>query len=307
MARGQFEFFQLRCFVAVAEELNFRRAAERLNMTQPPLSRQIKLLEHALGLQLFERSNRQVSLTPAGKSFLGNATDILQRAEYAALLAKQAERGQVGTIAMGFVPSAALEFVPRIVSALREALPGVTFNPTEMMSYEIVEALNSGQIDLGLTRSSGRQLELDSVRVVSEPFVLAVPATHLLARKESPAVADLDGADFVSYSTERGGFVREMLNALFAGQGVSLRTAMEVSQTHSVVALVNRDIGAAFVPSSTQAMRMQNVVYRPVDLPDWFRSELYLITGRKRREALHTRVRDIILSALKAYSPQVPV
>ncbi len=306
MATGQFEFFQLRCFVAVAEELNFRRAAERMHMTQPPLSRQIKLLEHALGLLLFERTNRQVSLTPAGATFLVNATDILQRAEYAALSAKQAERGEVGAIAMGFVPSAALEFVPRIVSALRQALPGVTFNPTEMMSYEIVEALNSGQIDLGLTRSSGRQTDLESIRVISETFVLATPSSHPLAHKDRPTLADLDGLDVVAYSTERGGFVREMQNALFAGADVSPRVALDVSQTHSVVALVNRGIGVAFVPSSTQAMRMANVVYRHVDLPDWFRSELYLIAGHKRRVALHSRVRDIILDALGAYAPHVP-
>ncbi|MCB1491215.1 MAG: LysR family transcriptional regulator, partial [Rhodobiaceae bacterium] len=140
MARGRYELNQLRCFVAVAEELNFRRAAERLAMTQPPLSRQIKLLEHGIGLTLLERSNRAVRLTPAGESFLVSATDLLQRAEHAVLTARQAERGEIGAIAMGFVPSAALEFVPRIVDAMSEKLPQVSFNPTEMMSYEIVEA-----------------------------------------------------------------------------------------------------------------------------------------------------------------------
>ena len=116
-----FEFFQLRCFVAVAEELNFRRAAERLNMTQPPLSRQIRLLEDRVGVKLFDRTNRRVRLTSAGEDFFANAIDILQRAEHAVLTARQAERGEIGSVAMGFVPSASLEFIPRIVGAVAAA------------------------------------------------------------------------------------------------------------------------------------------------------------------------------------------
>ena len=306
MATGKFEFFQLRCFVAVSEELNFRRAAERMNMTQPPLSRQIKLLEHALGLSLFDRTNRQVQLTPAGASFLASATEILQRAEHAVLSARQSERGEAGDVAMGFVPSAALEFVPRIVSALRRDLPDVTFKPTEMMSYEIIEALISGQLDFGLTRSSGRHRELDSVRIVSEPFVAAIPKAHRLAGVESLTLADLGGEDFIAYSTERGGFIRDMQSAYFASEGIEPRTVLEVSQTHTVLSLVNRGIGIAFVPSSAQAMRMDNLAYRSVDLPARVRSELFLISGPKRRAALHQNVRDIMMSELAGYVPSVP-
>lgn len=306
MASGQFEFFQLRCFVAVAEELNFRRAAERMNMTQPPLSRQIKLLEHGLGLTLFDRTNRQVQMTPAGSSFLASATEILQRAEHAVLSARQAERGEAGAVAMGFVPSAALEFVPRIVSSLQRDLPGVTFNPTEMMSYEIIEALISGQLDFGLTRSSGRHGELQSARIVSESFVLAVPATHALACAERPGLADLDGEDFVAYSTERGGFIRDVHSAVFANEGIAPRTVLEVSQTHTVLALVNRGIGLALVPSSAQAMRMDNLVFRSIELPERVRSELFLISGPKARATLHRNVRNIMISELAGYTATIP-
>ncbi|MEP2139257.1 MAG: LysR family transcriptional regulator, partial [Erythrobacter sp.] len=134
MAKTTFEFFQLRCFVTVAEELNFTRAAQRLNMTQPPLSRQIKLLEAGIGMTLLDRNKRSVRLTPAGATFRAAAIDLLERAEQAVLIARQAERGEGGTITMGFVPSAALEFVPRIVTALKRDLPDVRFTPIEMMS-----------------------------------------------------------------------------------------------------------------------------------------------------------------------------
>ena len=301
MASGRFEFHQLRCFVAVAEELNFRRAAERLNMTQPPLSRQIRSLEHGLGVSLFERNNRSVRLTLAGESFLASATDLLERAEYAVLTARQAERGEIGSVAMGFVPSAALEFVPRIVHALAKRLPGVTFRPTEMMSYEILEALPSGRLDLGLTRMPENSREIELQRVVREQLVLAVHASHPLATAARPTLADLDGADFVAYSTDRGGFLREMHLRLFATSGIAPRFVQEVSQTHTVLALVNRGLGAALVPASSQSIRMEDLVYREIDTPRQFSSDLYLAFGPKRRSLLHRRVRDVIVEALAPF------
>jgi DNA-binding transcriptional LysR family regulator len=298
MARAKFELSQLRSFVAVAEELSFRRAAERLHMTQPPLSRQIQLLEHGIGLTLFDRNNRTVRLTSAGESLLTSATDLLERAEYAVLTARQAERGEVGSVAMGFVPSAAMEFVPRIVDMLSARLPAVTFRATEMMSYEIVEALLSGRLDLGLTRLSGRSREIESRRVVSETFVLALPAGHWLTTAERPTLADLDRQDYIAYSTERGGFLREIHLGLFAATGVTPRIVQEVSQTHTVLALVNRGIGLALVPNSSRSLRMEHLVYREIDVPGEFRSDLYLAVGPKRRSLLHTRVQEAILEAL---------
>lgn len=304
MASGRFELHQLRCFIAVAEDLNFRRAAERLNMTQPPLSRQIKLLETGTGLTLFDRSNRGVRLTPAGESFLVSAVDLLQRAEHAVLTARQADRGESGTVEMGFVPSAALEFLPRIIAALNEALPRVTFRPSEMMSYEIVEALLSGRLDFGLTRMARNDLGIETEHVVSDSFVLAVPRGHPLADVAAPSLADVDRLDFVSYAEDRGGYLRQVLHRLFALAGVSPRIVQEVSQTHSVLALVNGGLGVALVPASSQIMRMDNLVFRDIAIPDGFTSDLYLASGPRRRSALHDRVRAVIVEALAGFGPR---
>ena len=302
MARSGFEFHQLRCFVAVAEELNFRRAAERLNMTQPPLSRQIQLLEHAVGEALFERSNRAVRLTSAGESFLASAGDILQRAEHAAMMARQAARGEAGDVALGFVPSAAIDFVPRLVSEVRRTLPHVTVKPTEMMSYEINQALLSGRLDLGLTRTARRHAEIESTQMVNEPFVLAVPADHPLAQKAQPVLRDLDEMPFVGYSADRGGFLREMLGAVFASEGVTPQIVLEVSQTISVLALVNRGLGLALVPKSAQTVRMANLAYRDIDTPDQLRSTLYLTAGPKRLDSpLYHRLKEAALIALAPF------
>ncbi len=302
MAVKGFEFFQLRCFIAVAEELHFRRAAERMNMTQPPLSRQIRLLEEAVGLRLLDRDNRQVRLTPAGVSFYDSAADLLQRAEQAVLKARQAQRGEQGSIELGFVPSAGLEFVPLIVTALARELPGVTLSPTEMMSYEIVEAQRSGRLDLGLTRMERLRPEIGRTRAVSERFVLAIPVQHPLASQAEVRLPDLEGAPWVGYSTERGGFVRETHMAFFAASGVTPRIVQEVSQTHTVLAMVNRGIGLALVPASSRVVTMAGIVYRDIELPPQFRSDLYLVYRASRRTPLQERVRQIILDTLAPYN-----
>ena len=304
MATGRFEFHQLRCFLAVAEELNFRKAAGRLNMTQPPLSRQIQQLEHALGLTLFERSNRAVHLTPAGKSFRSSAIDLLQRAEHAVLLARQTERGESGALILGFVPSASLEFVPRIVRALNDALPDVTFTTSEMMSYEIVEELQSGRLDFGLTRTSKHGFGIDSTHVVKDGFVVAIPRTHPLVAKTLLTPEDLDGVDYVGYATERGGFLRDEQNRLFASLGIAPKFRQRVSQTHSILALVNCGIGVGLVPATSQAMQMENLTFRPIDLPPGYASDLYLATVSARASPLRARAHAVIREALAEFAPR---
>ena len=192
MAHDQFEYFQMRCFVAVAEELHFRRAAARLHLNPPPLSRQIKILEERVNLTLLERSNKRVRLTSAGESFYHSAIDIIQRSEHAVLNARQAERGETGSIALGFVPSAAFRFMPLIAKRMAEELPNVTLTPVEMMGYEVIEAQRSGRIDMGLTRMEKPRGEIDRARVVTEPFVVDLPKSHNLVKKVGLSLLDFD-------------------------------------------------------------------------------------------------------------------
>ena len=199
---------QLRCFLAVAEEVNFRRVAERLNMTQPPLSRQIKLLEHGIGLTLLERGNRMERLTPAGESLFASATDLHERVDHAVLIARQSEHVESGSVEVSFVPSASLEFVPRIIDAMASTPPNVTFNPTEMMNYEVAETLLSGHLDLGLSRMTDGISAVDAECVVREQFIFAVPKNDPLAPSPLPRISHLDGKQFVGYSADRGGVLQ---------------------------------------------------------------------------------------------------
>jgi DNA-binding transcriptional LysR family regulator len=146
------ELSQLRCFVAVAEELHFGRAAKRLFMTQPPLSRQIQLLEHDLGVELLERSSRQVHLSAAGHSFLRDARQILAFAQQASTSAQRVARGEAGRLTLGFTAVSAYSMIPQLLAQAQHALPNVDLVLREMVSVAQVEALASRMIDIGFIR-----------------------------------------------------------------------------------------------------------------------------------------------------------
>ncbi len=294
MSGQLFELQHLRAFVAVAEELNFRRAAVRLNMTQPPLSRQIGLLEHAVGARLLDRTNRSVRLTAAGRRFLSDAVEILTRAESAALFARQAARGESGTIILGFVPSAAIEVIPRIIARLRADMPGVQLTLREMMTFELIEGLLAGSLEIGLLRLPHRNTGLPLRKVWSEPFVLAMPRQHPLATKDRITLQDLDGEPFVGFSTERGGFLYEVVQGFLNSRGVKPVTLFSVAQSHTIMALINEGFGLGLVPRSNRMICMPDTVIRDLDLPPELSSDLYMGLGPKQPEALVAEVTSLI-------------
>jgi DNA-binding transcriptional LysR family regulator len=147
-----FSLARLSCFVAVAEELHFGRAAERLHMTQPPLSRQIQQLENELGVQLIDRTTRTVTLTPAGVAFLPDARRILQLAEGAAQTVKRIPAGDLGTVVVGFTAASAHAVLPRLLETAREKLPDVKLDLREMVTAAQIEGLMTGELDLGMAR-----------------------------------------------------------------------------------------------------------------------------------------------------------
>jgi len=176
------ELRHLRYFVAVAEELGFRRAAERLHLAQPPLSAQIKGLEAELGIKLLERSTRIVRLTPAGRVFLDEARLVLAAAERAEQRARRADQGLVGVLRIGVLAPAATARFASILRSYRQKFPGVLFTLHELTSTEQLQRLRADQIDVGLLRPPVGFPELDSLFLEESPMVLAVPAGHPLAK-----------------------------------------------------------------------------------------------------------------------------
>jgi DNA-binding transcriptional LysR family regulator len=261
---SMFELSQLRCFVAVAEELHFGRAAERLHMTQPPLSRQIRLLEHQVGTELFERSSRSVRLTAAGRSFLPDAARILRLADEAAATARRVAAGASGSLAIGFTATVGYGLLPALVSAVRAASSGVRLTLKEMVSAAQLEALDARQIDVGLLRPPVDHGELVALPCASESLVLALPAAAAQQWRTKPTLADCEGRPLLMYSPYEARYFHQLLTGLFERAGVLPDIVEYVSQIHSMLALVRAGIGVALIPASAALLQFEGVVYRPV-------------------------------------------
>ncbi|KQQ32334.1 LysR family transcriptional regulator [Duganella sp. Leaf126] len=257
-----FEISQLRCFVAVAEELHFSRAALRLNMTQPPLSRQIQLLEHSVGAQLLDRSSRVVRLTAAGKAFLPEAARILRLSEEAGLMARRVAKGEQGSLAIGFTSASGYTLLPEVVRRLRQRTPSIALTLKELVSTAQVEALNAGQLDLGLMRAHTVQSELLSLPIRTEGLLLAVPQAEADSWPQQPTLACLHQRHFIMYSPYEARPFYQMLSARFEQEGVAPDVVEHIGQVHTMLALVSAGLGAALVSESCARLQFDGIVFR---------------------------------------------
>ncbi|WP_293972352.1 LysR substrate-binding domain-containing protein [Sphingomonas sp.] len=260
-----FELMQLRCFVAVAEELHFGKAASRMNMTQPPLSRQIQILERILDVELFKRSSRSVELTAAGAAFMNDARRIVRLADNARLTARRAATGEIGALTLGFTAASGYSFVPKLVSHARAALPNVDLRLKEMVSTEQIDALMAGQIDIGLLRPPLRRAELDSQFVMREGLSIACLDTGVDGRPPPRTLADFDDLPVVMYSPDGARYFHDLVQGLMTNAGVAPRYVQYLSQIHSILALVGAGLGAAIVPDAARALHMDGISFHPLE------------------------------------------
>ena len=281
-----FDLNQLRCFVTVAEELHFGRAAARLNMTQPPLSRQIQVLEHIIDAPLLERTSRSVRLTPAGRSFLPEARRILKLAETASQVARRIALGKTGSLKIGYTAAASYGFLPDLIAACRARLPEVDFSLKEMVSGDQLEALASGQIDAGLLRPPIARPELASRRVLAEPLLAAIPKKHPLAAAEAVSIKDFDAQPFVMYSPYEARYFHDLLVAQFTRADVLPRYVQHLSQIHSILAMVRAGLGLAIVPAAAASLKIADVRLRPLKLRSERPVELFLVWRREDENPL---------------------
>lgn len=258
---------QLRGFVAVAEEGNFGRAAERLSITQPPLSRQIQKLENDIGLQLLERTPRGAALTPAGRTFLSDARRLLSLAAAAPLVARRVATGTSGTVRIGFTAVAAFTVLRRWMQIAQVELPDVDLVLNEMVTRDQLDALLAGEIDVGLLRSVPRSGPLHAELAHQEPLVAAIPCDDPLAQEAGPLTLDqLAEKDIVTYSPLESSYFYELVAAAFRQARIRPRYRNHVSQVHTLLALVDAGLGIALVPHSATLMNMAGIVYR--ELPE---------------------------------------
>jgi DNA-binding transcriptional LysR family regulator len=260
------ELRQLRYFVAVAEELHFRRAAARLHMSQPPLSHQLRLLEEELGCRLLDRSRQRVELTPAGDAFLRDARAVLADLERAALTAKRIHDGQTGTLRVSAVSSALLStIVPEIVQRLRAARPTVDVELRERSTRDQLRELAAGTTDLGLVPLPVQEADIDLEVLRREPTVAALPSNHPLARTPRLTLRLLAEYPFVLFPREQAPAYHDRLITSLTSAGTPLHVIQQAPETQTIVGLVAAGIGVSLVPASVQQLALHGVTYRPVD------------------------------------------
>lgn len=257
------ELRQLHYFLAVAEELSFSQAARRLNMAQPPLTRQIRQLEQELGLQLFERNSRRVALTEVGEVFVKEARHILTQVEHSIQTAQRASRGEAGQLVVAFEGSSAYDIIPASLKHYREGFPDVELIVLGLTTDQQVEALHKGGIQAGFVVPPLRQGEgLMVETVLEEPLVLALPEAHPLAAQAKVKVRSLASEAFILGQRQTGCGWYDQVIALCRRAGFSPRVAQEVSEMQVLLGLVAAGLGVTIVSGAARQFQRSGVVYR---------------------------------------------
>jgi DNA-binding transcriptional LysR family regulator len=271
-----FDINQLRCFVAVAEEMHFGRAAERMNMSQPPFSRQIQILERILAVKLLERTSRSVKLTSAGQSFLPEARHILQLLESAMGLAKRVSLGKSGSLKIGFTAMAAFGDLPRLLAASREKFVNTELILTEASSTDQLRKLHASELDIAILRPPLPVSPVQSFCLSTETLLAAVPAKHPLAEKPRISLRDFSGEPFISYLPYEAYYLCNLVGDMLLRAGVKPNFVQQLTQVHAVMALVHAGFGVSIVPASARLLNFSNVVLRRIKDPQPQPVELFM-------------------------------
>jgi len=271
------ELRQLRYFVAVAEELHFRRAAARLHISQPPLSQQIARLEEELRCRLLNRTRRSVELTAAGEAFLRDARAMLGELEVAVATVRRIETGQAGLLRVNFVGSALLSIVPGIVQRFRRGQPAVELELRERSTLEQLRALSTGVVDVGLVRPPiDRDDALRAEVVMRERTIAAIPAADPLAKLRRVPLRRLAAEPLVLFPREQAPGYHDLLTGRLAATGTSPQVVQYAPEMLTIIGLVAAGIGVSPVPASVARLALDGVTYRPLSgAPD---TELLAVT-----------------------------
>lgn len=255
------ELRHLRYFVAVAEDLHFGRAAERLHITQQPLSQQIRQLEDELGVLLFHRTKRRVQLTEPGKAFLVEARQILLKATQAVEIARQVAQGESGRLKVGFSGFATYSVLPKTLRIFRERFPRVELELEEMTTTAQVQALQEQQIHLGLMIPPIPDTSLSFQPILREPLVVILPETHPLATQPELTLPMLANESFILVSRHLEPGYYDQCISLFQQAGFTPKVVQKASQKQTILGLVSAGMGVSLAPASIRNIHRTGVVY----------------------------------------------
>lgn len=288
------ELRHLRYFVAVAEELNFTRAAERLNTAQPSLSQQIRHLEAELSVPLLARTKRSVALTEGGKAFLADARRILAQLDRAARRAAQAQQGKLAEVSVGIVPAAEIKILPRLVPLLERKRPGVRWTFHNLPSAEQKRMLATGSLDIGLLRGPLEDPRLEVETVLWEKLVAGLPSGHPLARKKTVAISQLNEMPFIMVSRRGSPELHDAVRAFCQRSGLHPRVAQRADNILGNLNMIRAGLGFALLPDYATSILPRGVVVKPLAVSPLPMVPLVLAHRRSRRDGAIAAFKKIL-------------
>ncbi|HFK7979988.1 TPA: LysR substrate-binding domain-containing protein [Klebsiella oxytoca] len=294
------ELRHLRYFIAVAEELHFGHAAARLNISQPPLSQQIQILEQQIGARLFARTNRSVSLTDAGKQFLADSRQILSQVEDAAARAARLHHGETGELRIGFTSSAPfIKAVSDTLSTFRHRYPDVHIQTRETNTREQIVPLNEGALDLGLMRNTQLPETLVWERVLREPLLAMVPRDHPLASQPGVSLRELAREPFVFFDPHVGTGLYDDILGLMRRYDLTPVITQEVGEAMTIIGLVAAGLGVSILPASFRRVQLSEMCWLPIEEQDAV-SEMWLVWSKHREQGQAARrFRESLLASAR--------
>ncbi|KFC43383.1 LysR family transcriptional regulator [Klebsiella michiganensis] len=292
------ELRHLRYFIAVAEELHFGHAAARLNISQPPLSQQIQILEQQIGARLFARTNRSVSLTEAGRQFLADSRQILSQVDDAAARAARLHHGETGELRIGFTSSAPfIKAVSDTLSTFRRRYPDVHIQTRETNTREQIVPLNEGALDLGLMRNTQLPDTLAWERVLREPLLAMVPRDHPLASQPRVSLRELAREPFVFFDPHVGTGLYDDILGLMRRYDLTPAITQEVGEAMTIIGLVAAGLGVSILPASFRRVQLLEMCWLPIEEQDAV-SEMWLVWSKHHEQGQAAlRFRESLLAS----------
>jgi DNA-binding transcriptional LysR family regulator len=256
------ELRHLRYFIAVAEELHFSRAAERLHIAQPPLSQQIRKLEQYIGHPLFTRNSRTVALTQAGETLLERSRYLIRRLDDDLDTVRRVGRGEIGTLTVGFIGSAMLTALPALIGSYRKRFVKVDLRLRELTTSSLVDAIRQGAVDLGFLRDAGPTEGLIVENVLPERFVIALAKKHPLANRQKISLAELKGEPLILFARELGPLAWDKTIGLCETSGFRPTIVQEAPEWLTVLRLVSSGLGFSIAPACVATIQTPGVIFR---------------------------------------------
>jgi len=255
----------LRSFLVLAQELHFGRAAERLHIAQPPLTKQIHQLERDLGVQLFERHSRGVRLTHAGQAFIEPAKKVLEAADQASAAAQRASDGETGTVTIGFSGALGGAILPRIIRTVHQRHPNIEIRiRRQSYSSTVLDRVVDGDLDLGIVILPVQRAGISTLPILEHTLMAVVPKDHPLASEDDVSFESLRDEDFVAPEAYQGSVMRDLLVSRCVEAGFNPRIVQEAEDTYTILALVGGGVGISVSLSGVQNLHPDSVVFKPL-------------------------------------------